>query len=394
MVFTNGEINRKRWLLHLVAKSLSFRKGRSLLLLLVLVMASSLVTSLGIVSSSMGKRVDEEVKKYGANLVIIPDTARIDVGSGGLNFGIISDPAFLDQNQVVQSLKERGAGISGHSFHLRGTLKREGIDVPVEGVNFPEIRRLFPWWQVRGAWPKAEEAVIGSDLAAKLSLKIGDVLRLAGAAGELEARVTGVVTTGGEEDKLLFVDLRSLQGALGLDGRLTLVRLITSTGGESLKRVAADLQVGISGGSVREVRQVARTSEALLKKVRLLMALVTAVVVIASGGSVAGTMSTTVLERGKEIGLMKAVGGKRWEVLLIFAAEALLLGIIGGLAGFLVGNLIAIIVASTVFSAPPEFLPWFLPLSIAASLLLALIGSLGPMFSVFHLDPVKSLRGE
>jgi len=124
------------------------------------------------------------------------------------------------------------------------------------------------------------------------------------------------------------------------------------------------------------------------------MALVTAVVLISAGSSVTGTMSTTVLERSKEIGLMKAMGGTRWEVLLIFSAEAALMGIIGGIAGYLLGSGIAQFITRTVFAASADFVPWFVFVSVGVSLFLALLGSIGPMVSVFRLYPVRSLRGE
>jgi putative ABC transport system permease protein len=103
------------------------------------------------------------------------------------------------------------------------------------------------------------------------------------------------------------------------------------------------------------VRQTARTSEGLLAKVKLLMIMVTAVVLISAGSSVAGTMSTTVLERGKEIGLMKAMGGTRWEVMLIFCGEAALLASWVGSPSF--GSVIAQFITRTVFSASAEFIP-------------------------------------
>ena len=257
-------MTRRRWLFHLLIRSLSHRKGRTLLLLVVLAMASSLATALGIVSFSMGKRVAAEVRKYGANLVVLPETARLDVGSGGLNFGVVSDPAYLRQSEVEASLTKSG-----------------------------------------------------------------------------------------------LIAERSLVGA-----------------------------------KVTEVRQIARTSEGLLVKVKLLMTLVTVVVLISAGSSVAGTMSTTVLERGKEIGLMKAMGGSRWELLRLFSAEAALLGLVGGVAGYLLGSCIAQFITKSVFSASADFIPWFALVSLGVSLFLALLGSLGPMMSVFRLDPVRSLRGE
>jgi len=386
-------MTKRRWLLQLVLRALAHRKGRSALLLAVLAMASSLATALGIVSFSMEKQVAEEVRKYGANLVIIPESARLDVGSGGLNFGVISEPAYLQQRKVAEALERSGLKAE-HSFHLRGALHWKNADIMVEGVDFAEIRRLFPWWQLKGSWPAAGETVVGSDLATRLGLKPGDTMELAGNGQTVRLRISGTVSSGGEEDGLLFLALPELQQALGLDGQLTLVRLMVTAGKDSIKKSAAALQLLLPAAKVNEVRQTARTSEGLLAKVKLLMLMVTAVVLVSAGSSVAGTMSTTVLERGKEIGLMKAMGGTRWEVMLIFCGEAAFLGILGGLAGYLFGSAIAQFITRTVFSASAEFMPWFAGISLGVSLFLALLGSLGPMVSVFKLDPVRSLRGE
>jgi putative ABC transport system permease protein len=170
--------------------------------------------------------------------------------------------------------------------------------------------------------------------------------------------------------------------------------MVTAGGGDSLKNSASALQLLLPTAKVTEVRQTARTSEGLLAKVKLLMFMVTAVVLVSAGSSVAGTMSTTVLERGKEIGLMKAMGGTRWEVMLIFCGEAAMLGVLGGVAGYLFGSAIAQFITKTVFASSAEFIPWFAGISLGVSLFLALLGSIGPMISVFKLDPVRSLRGE
>lgn len=386
-------MNKRRWLLHLVLRALAYRRGRTVLLMAVLAMASSLATALGIVSSSMDRRVAEEVRKYGANLIIIPDSARLDIGSGGLNFGVIAEPAYLKQQEVAAALDKSGLKVE-RSFHLRGALHYKNADITAEGVDFAEIRRLFPWWQLKGNWPEAGETVVGSDLATRLQLKGGDTVELAGKGVKVQLRISGIVTSGGEEDGLLFLALPELQRALGLEGQLTLVRLMVTAGGDSLKKSATALQQLLPSAKVNEVRQTSRTSEGLLAKVKMLMIMVTAVVLVSAGSSVTGTMSTTVLERSKEIGLMKAMGGTRWEVMLIFCGEAALLGIMGGLAGYLFGSIIAQFITRTVFAASAEFIPWFVGVSLGVSLFLALLGSLGPMISVFRLDPVRSLRGE
>ena len=224
-------MNRRRWLIHLVTRALAHRKGRTVLLLAVLAMASSLATALGIVSNSMGKRVAEEVRKYGANLIVIPESARLDVGSGGLNFGAVSEPTYLQQRQVEDALAKSRLKAE-RSFHLRGALHWKDSDLMVEGVDFADIRRLFPWWQMKGGWPVAGEMVIGNDLATNLKLKPGDTMELVGKDKTVRLRISGVVTSGGEEDGLLFLALSELQQALDLEGPVSYTHLTLPTNRE------------------------------------------------------------------------------------------------------------------------------------------------------------------
>ena len=91
---------------------------------------------------------------------------------------------------------------------------------------------------------------------------------------------------------------------------------------------------------------------------------------------------------------MKAMGGTRLEVMLIFCGEAALLGVLGGLAGYLFGSVIAQFITKTVFSASADIILRYAGVSLGVSVFLALLGSIGPMVSVFKLDPVRSLRGE
>ncbi|MBJ6802750.1 ABC transporter permease [Geomonas propionica] len=386
-------MNKRRWLAHIVFRALVHRRGRTLLLLAVLTLASSLATALGLVSASMRARVAEETRKYGANLVVVPESARVEVGSGGLHFGAIGEPAYLSQEQFLTALAK--SGVKGdYSFHLEGALTLKGVEIPCEGVDFAQVRRLSPWWQVDGDWPREGEVLGGGDLTPRHHVHPGDLFEFGGGKGVVRTRVSGVVTTGGDEDDTLFIDLKELQEQMGRPGQVSEVRLLADPGNGSLKDQAALLQRHLSGAVVKELRQVGRTSEDLLGKVQLLMLLVTAVVLVTAGSSVAGTMSTTVLERGKEIGLMKAMGGSRWDLLKIFSAEALLLGVGAGVGGFLLGVVIAKFVAHSVFAADAALRLEFLPVAVGVSMLLALAGSVGPLLSVFRLDPVQSLRGE
>jgi putative ABC transport system permease protein len=270
------------------------------------------------------------------------------------------------------------------------------VEAAVEGVRFTEIRRLMPWWQMTGHWPVSEdEVVVGVDFARRYSLKPGDRLDLSGSTGGAAGMtVAGIVKSGGEEDGLLFLAITRLQTLNGLENMVSLVRVMADARDGGLKAAAAGLEKALPAARVREVRQIALSSAALLKKVQLLMILVTVTVLVAAGASVTGTMGTTVLERSREIGLIKSMGATRRTTVLLFVAETAVLGLAGGLAGCVTGYLIAEAVSRSVFSVSTEFTLLTVPVALAAGLLIALAGSLGPLLSVYRLDPVQSLRGE
>lgn len=387
-------MKRFSWLVHILLRSLLYRKGRTLLLLSVVAMAASLVTALGIVSDAMGERVSEELRKYGANLVVVTSSIGMDTGSAASGSTGLTEPVWLDQHSTAVVLNAHRSQVADFSLHLRGAIQINGIYLPTEGVDFSAMRRLHPWWQLEGAWPAAAGMLVGSDLATTLSLRPGSQVILAGPGGTAELIVSGIVSAGGDEDKLLFIPLEIQQRLLDLPGRLSRASIVAITGKEPLEQIAKSIQAGLPGAQVKEVRQVAHTSEELLRKVQLLLLLVTGVVVITSGASVAGTTSTTVLERGREIGLMKAIGGSRRAVVLIFVLEAFTIGACGGVVGYLCGVAIAAVIMKTVFAAGFVFAPFYLPVAICVGLALVLVGSLGPLMAVFRVDPVQSLRGE
>lgn len=389
-------MKRMQWLLRVVLASLRFRRGRSLLLLTVVAMSSSLAASLGLVTFSMERRISDEVRTFGANLLLLPESGRMDLGSGALAFGTLAEPAFLDMGGVERVLAGAGDRVKGFSLHLREPVMFNGVEVQADGVRFDEIRRMLPWWEPAGGWPVAGDDVIaGADVARRFSLQPGARMMLTGTSGRpAEVRIAGIVRTGGDEDGLLFLDISRLQSLNGRENRVSMARVMADARPGMLSSTAAALEAALPGLRAREVRQVARTSDAILKKVQLLMALVTVVVLAASAASVTGTMSTTVLERGREIGLIKAMGATRRGTVLLFAAEASLLGITGGLAGCGIGAIIAEAVSRSVFAVPAEFTLLAVPLSVAVGMVIALAGSMGPMFAVYRLDPVKSLRGE
>jgi putative ABC transport system permease protein len=106
------------------------------------------------------------------------------------------------------------------------------------------------------------------------------------------------------------------------------------------------------------------------------------------------TMVTSVIERQKEIGLMKSVGAENKKIISLFLSEATIIGIIGGVLGYLIGILLAQFIGFSVFSM--SITPRFevIPISIGISVGVALLASILPVRRAVSIEPAIVLRGE
>ncbi len=105
-------------------------------------------------------------------------------------------------------------------------------------------------------------------------------------------------------------------------------------------------------------------------------------------------MTTGVLERRREIGIMKAVGAGGGKISALLASEAALLGTAGGLAGYALGLLASRYVGSGLFSRTDAFVPAVLPITLGISVLAALAASALPAWRALGVPPAEVLRGD
>jgi putative ABC transport system permease protein len=105
-------------------------------------------------------------------------------------------------------------------------------------------------------------------------------------------------------------------------------------------------------------------------------------------------MTIGVRERRSEIGLLRALGAGRNQVLGIFLAEAVVLSFLGGLAGVLLGVGGAWLLGLAVSKLPVSFSPFFIFLSAGLSIVIGLVAGILPALNASALDPVEALRAE
>ncbi len=359
-----------------VAGSLRHRRSRLVLAALAVLLGAALVSGLVNLSFDTRRKAGRELLAYGAGILVLP---------GRQQTLREADLAVLEQFEEV----------AGYIPYLYLAAEVEGQAVVVAGTDFRRAGILSPWWKVEGHWPSGPgEGLLGAEVARALSVAIGRSLTVGYGSESLPLTVAGILTTGGGEENQVFVTLPAAQGLSGRPGEVGLAQVTAVPGRRPPGEVVALLQRLLPGAVVQSVRQFAQTQEAVLQKIRLLLAMVAALVLIVAALTVGSTLQAALLERRGEIGLMKALGASRRRIASLFLTEGAMVGVAAGAAGYAAGLAVAALIGRAVFQAALLPDPWGLPVTLAVALGVTLAASLWSVRGALAIDPAVTLRGE
>ncbi|MEK6927860.1 MAG: ABC transporter permease, partial [Nanoarchaeota archaeon] len=157
-------------------------------------------------------------------------------------------------------------------------------------------------------------------------------------------------------------------------------------------------KLGEESFTVQSPLQALGAINTILNIINIIVSGIAAISLIVGGLGIANTMYTSVLERTKEIGTMKAVGAKNKDILYIFVIESGLLGLVGGIIGVIIGlgmAFIASIAVNTYFESQ-LFTPQINFTLIIGAILFSFILGIGfgilPALQASKLKPVEALR--
>lgn len=245
----------------------------------------------------------------------------------------------------VQALLERTPGVlavspvvSGAGFASRGNASRA---VAVRGVEAARFERIIdvPSKLVAGAWRlQGGEAVIGRELADGLGVSVGDRVRLATAEGRADSfRVTGIFDLGNRDvnERWVLVPLRSAQTLLDVVGGVTSLELRV----EDL--FGADALAGELRGRTGLVAESWMTLNAqLLTALRSQSSsryMIQFFVIVAVALGIASVLVVSVVQKSREIGILKAMGTPTRKVMRVFLLQGAVVGGVGSVLGSLLG---------------------------------------------------------
>src|SRR2546421_1479072 len=412
----------------LVYESFRRQTRRKLLAGAAITLGVGVATAMIGVATDIGDKINRELRRYGANLVVTPQEDTLDVEIGGVNLKPASDGAYLDEIDLpkIKGMFWRN-NIIGFAPMLPVTVDTGDSKLTLLGTYFSKrlsfgktdfatgVQTTHPWWKVQGAWPEdaSEDVLLGERLASRLNRQPGDQIDIAGRP----RRVAGILSTGGTEDDQIVAPLALAQQVLGKPHAVRRIYVSALTKPEDAlvsrdpktmsgamydrwycspyaRSIAYQLQEAIPNSHAEQIRQVAQNEGVVLSSVKGLMLLITLAALFASALAVSAAMATAMFERRGEVGLMKALGAGKISVAGLFFTEALLLGLMGGVVGFAGGALLARLIGRSIFDSEITIQPVLLPLILAIAVIVTFAGSSLAIRRAIELDPVYALRGE
>jgi len=400
-------------------EALRERKLRSGLTVLMVVMGASLIVALNGMSNGFSRFVDDQFATLGANVLILSPR--------GQNLEI--DYELVETVSKITGVAEVIPYVQQSSQISTGTEEQTTIFVGMEQSKLP---LLFPTLNVEeGGFVSPSDNIgilLGSEVAQKGQ---GEIFAVLGQTVKATFRtfeeqkmvvktrsfiVRGILSNVGSAvipvDQMVFISTSAADSFFERKRRFDGVYVLTDE-----PEVNADVRDEIRELYGREVvlispQTIADAIQTVSSGVSLFMGFIASVSLLVASVGIVTTLNTSMMERIREIGLLKALGFNRRLILTAFLDEALIIGLIGSVTGVLSGIGLSYILSFTVgrwsrptastqvgmrsftFSLAPVFDPMNLLLTVLLCVALSALAGFYPAWRASRLDPVVALRHE
>ncbi|MBR1529822.1 MAG: ABC transporter permease [Oscillospiraceae bacterium] len=413
---------------------------KMLMIAFTIALGASLAAAMLSVMFDVGDKVNQELKTYGANITVVPKSASVlnelyEV-EGGQNtgaylredelgkiktifwaFNIVDYAPFVTVNSTLDD---------GSEIKIIGSWFNHHMELPTGEQLDAGIAGLRSWWEIEsGDWldeqssNQEDSAMIGTALAKKLNLSVGNTIHVKGSDGGKIFKIAGIFDAGGEEDDQIFAPLNAVQELADLDGCIDSIEVsaLTTPDNELAEKAAKDpssltvsqyeiwyctayassicyqIQEVITDSVASPVRQVADSEGAIMEKTQLLMILITILSMIGAALGICNLVTASVMERSSEIGLMKAIGAQNGAISGLVLTEIFITAVFGGIIGFFAGFGFAQIIGHTVFGSAISMKPVVIPIVAILVVLVTLAGSIPAIRMLLRLRPAEVLHG-
>ena len=391
------------------------REGRMQTLLIIVGVAAGVAVVAYISALIEGLQANTLAKTLGAQAHIslrapedmVAPAARLEAGTAVLSDtqpraqrlrSVANWQALLPVLQATPGVAAVSPMVSGSGLALRAEAALAIALMGVELERYDRIVNLRSKVVAGRASLQPGEAIIGRELAADLGLRVGDRLTLRTGLVSHSARVTALVDLGVKDlnRRTVIVPLRAAQNLQGLPGGATHLDL-TVTDVWAAQALADSLrrQHPLRVESWQESNaQLVSALNAQSVSTTIIRAVVLVVVVL----GIASVLVVSVVQKGREIGILRAMGATRGQMLRVFLLQGAVVGALGSVLGIALA--VALVWAFTTFVRGSDGLPLFaitvpVPTALRVALIATLCGVLAavaPARRAAAMDPAQAIR--
>ncbi|NMA44534.1 MAG: FtsX-like permease family protein [Candidatus Diapherotrites archaeon] len=386
-------------------RNLGRAKIRTLLTLLGVIIGISAIVSLMSVGNGFSNSIESQLTELGSNTIFVIPMGSSFVKNTRMTPGDIS---FMEGVAGVTQV----APVYSTSAMLEFNKQKINVQVSaVDSKNANIFDNTGSFTVAEGRFAGANESgsiVIGDKISNTFFDKKIEIKKLVKLNGE-EYRVIGVLAPQNQSFGGGFSGSTSVLMSLEAFKRIVpnpsaQIIFVKTISAESVNLVASDIKeyfeekYGEGVVIVSSAEQLLEQVEAILGIVTIFLTGVGGIAILVGGVGITNSMVTSVLERTKEIGIMKALGASDKIILSIFLLESAFIGAVGGIIGIIVGYTLAIIIAFIAEMSGVPIIPDInLEITIGALIFSMIVGMLAGYFPALRaskMDPVSALRYE
>ncbi len=402
--------------MELAWRALKERRVRSALTILMVMIAVTLIVSVQGLNAGFGAFIDEQLETLGANVLVVSKSPILRHGARILGTGMEVDERVVNTVKAIPEVRDVVPYVNRVASVTSKGLMREVVMI---GTDLTKLRLVYPALKVKdGAIPHVGDVnsvVLGHGVAnppgGQPFAKVGDMVMIElvtiGQVGghptivkrpfQVKAVLEPVSLV---VDDAIFITMKAADTLFKVSDKYDGLYVITK-GPEFNEKVEADIKRAYGDALyVTSPKAVAQVVHSIRQGFANLFISVAAVSMVVASVGIVASLYTSVLERTKEIGLLKAIGFTDGNVCKLFLLEAIMIGIIGGTLGIASGILFANAISDLVrigpeaISAPPLFTAQDLILTWISAAVISALAGLYPAYRASKLDPVVALRRE
>jgi putative ABC transport system permease protein len=293
------------------------------------------------------------------------------------------DTLYVERLKAIEGVEEALPVIRHFSQGTRGI----GIE-QIDGVDWNAYARMNGISMVAGQGPTGlKEVVVDETKARNNNHRVGDLIK---PLGTDDYRIVGIYSP--ESGARVKMSLEAMQAALEAPGKATFI-FVKLRNPDQLQEVAQRIDQKLPGNTIQPTTEVFTSFEKSIPYLGVFLRVLVGLAAVVSSLVVMLAMYTTITERTREIGILKAMGASRGYIVGIIEKEAILISFIGLVAGFAVSLIAGYLIHKTYGLVFEYSWTWAL---VAAAIGIGggILGALYPAWRASNLDAVNALAYE